>query len=127
MRQIVQGFASLHELRVTHGGESQFASEPQRLLIPSDPYPANLGVAAPSLQQFEEEDLMDFFDPLELTPVIPLDPKFDRSQAPPYAVGKVSLTGFLRSEKALPKPKDVQVKIIDFGRCMFLIDSQGIF
>ncbi|KAG6169937.1 hypothetical protein E4U51_001224 [Claviceps purpurea] len=99
VRQLVEGFAFLHGEGIVHG----------------DPHSANLGVAIPQLEQFEEDDIIKFFGAPEIVPVIHWDPKFPLNSIPPYIVPSVSIGFFLERRKAFPAGS-VTAKILDFGR-----------
>ncbi|KAG6255746.1 hypothetical protein E4U24_001477 [Claviceps purpurea] len=99
VRQIVEGFAFLHGEGIVHG----------------DPHSANLGIALPQLEQFEEDDIIEFFGTPEIVPVIHWDPKFPLNSFPPYLVQSVSIGYFLQTRKAFPAGS-VTAKILDFGR-----------
>ncbi|KAG6258617.1 hypothetical protein E4U24_001471 [Claviceps purpurea] len=99
VRQLVEGFAFLHGEGIVHG----------------DPHSANLGVAIPQLEQFEEDDIIEFFGAPEIVPVIHWDPKFPLNSIPPYIVPSVSIGFFLERRKAFPAGS-VTAKILDFGR-----------
>ncbi|KAG6282537.1 hypothetical protein E4U48_003956 [Claviceps purpurea] len=100
LRQIVEGFAFLHGEGIVHG----------------DPHIGNFGIALPQLQQFEEDDIIDFFDIPEIVPVIHWDPKLPVNSFPPYLVQSVSMRYFLEMRKAFPAGSLVTAKILDFGR-----------
>ncbi|KAG6240707.1 hypothetical protein E4U25_007574 [Claviceps purpurea] len=100
LRQIVEGFAFLHGEGIVHG----------------DPHIGNFGIALPQLQQFEEDDIIDFFDIPEIVPVIHWDPKLPVNSFPPYLVQSVSMRYFLETRKAFPAGSLVTAKILDFGR-----------
>ncbi|CCE26841.1 related to dis1-suppressing protein kinase dsk1 [Claviceps purpurea 20.1] len=100
LQQIVEGFAFLHGEGIVHG----------------DPHIGNFGIALPQLQQFEEDDIIDFFDIPEIVPVIHWDPKLPVNSFPPYLVQSVSMRYFLETRKAFPAGSLVTVKILDFGR-----------
>ncbi|KAG6136789.1 hypothetical protein E4U38_001240 [Claviceps purpurea] len=99
VRQLVEGFSFLHGEGIVHG----------------DPHSANLGVAIPQLEQFEEDDIIEFFGAPEIVPVIRWDPKFPLNSIPPYIVPSVSIGFFLERRKAFPAGS-VTAKILDFGR-----------
>ncbi|KAG6240706.1 hypothetical protein E4U25_007573 [Claviceps purpurea] len=99
VRQLIEGFAFLHGEGIVHG----------------DPHSANLGVAIPQLEQFEEDDIIEFFGAPEIVPVIHWDPKFPLNSIPPYIVPSVSIGFFLERRKAFPAGS-VTAKILDFGR-----------
>ncbi|KAG6204766.1 hypothetical protein E4U50_005068 [Claviceps purpurea] len=98
-RQIVEGFAFLHGEGIVHG----------------DPHIGNFGIALPQLEQFEEDDIIDFFASEEVVAVVPRDPKFPMNSIPPYIVASSSIGFFLRKRKAFPAGS-LNVKILDFGR-----------
>ncbi|KAG6072597.1 hypothetical protein E4U16_005243 [Claviceps sp. LM84 group G4] len=98
-RQIVEGFAFLHGEGIVHG----------------DPHSGNLGIALPQLEQFEEDDIIDFFGNPDIVPVVHWDPKFPMNSIPPYLVHAVSIAYFLQKRKAFPDGS-VTAKILDFGR-----------
>ncbi|KAG6147815.1 hypothetical protein E4U37_007812 [Claviceps purpurea] len=100
LQQIVEGFAFLHGEGIVHG----------------DPHIGNFGIALPQLQQFEEDDIIDFFDIPEIVPVIHWDPKLPVNSFPPYLVQCVSMRYFLETRKAFPAGSLVTAKILDFGR-----------
>ncbi|KAG6196021.1 hypothetical protein E4U50_008378 [Claviceps purpurea] len=100
LQQIVEGFAFLHGEGIVHG----------------DPHIGNFGIALPQLQQFEEDDIIDFFDIPEVVPVIHWDPKLPVNSFPPYLVQFVSMRYFLETRKAFPAGSLVTAKILDFGR-----------
>ncbi|KAG6098757.1 hypothetical protein E4U31_004633 [Claviceps sp. LM219 group G6] len=100
LRQIVEGFAFLHGEGIVHG----------------DPHIGNFGIALPQLQQFEEDDIIDFFDIPEIVPVIHWNPKLPVNSFPPYLVQSVSMRYFLETRKAFPAGSLVTAKILDFGR-----------
>ncbi|OAA63965.1 DUF1339 domain protein [Cordyceps fumosorosea ARSEF 2679] len=97
--QAIQGFAFLHEQGIAHG----------------DPHPGNLGIAIPRLQQFDGEQLADFFD-LDLVPVMPRSRSFPRDSVPAYATPRIDISDFLHSFDAFPSRETISVKILDFGR-----------
>ncbi|KAG6153690.1 hypothetical protein E4U11_006880 [Claviceps purpurea] len=99
VRQIVEGFAFLHGEGIVHG----------------DPHIGNFGIALPQLEQFEEDDIIDFFASEEVVAVVPRDPKFPMNSIPPYIVASSSIGFFLRKRKAFPAGS-LNVKILDFGR-----------
>ncbi|KAG6103406.1 hypothetical protein E4U31_002811 [Claviceps sp. LM219 group G6] len=100
VRQIVEGFAFLHEEGIVHG----------------DPHIGNFGIALPQLDQFEEADIMEYFLNPELILVIPRDPKLPINSIPPYIVKSVITTAdFLKSRKIFPAASLI-VKIMGFGR-----------
>ncbi|KAG5959089.1 hypothetical protein E4U56_005095 [Claviceps arundinis] len=100
VRQIVEGFAFLHEEGIVHG----------------DPHIGNFGIALPQLDQFEEADIMEYFLNPELILVIPRDPKLSINSIPPYIVKSVITTAdFLKSRKVFPAGS-LTVKIMGFGR-----------
>ncbi|KAG5998864.1 hypothetical protein E4U52_003650 [Claviceps spartinae] len=70
LEQIVEGFAFLHGEGIVHG----------------DPHIGNFGIALPQLQQFEEDDIIEFFGTPEIVPVIHWDPNFPLNSFPPYLV-----------------------------------------
>ncbi|KAG6148608.1 hypothetical protein E4U28_003877 [Claviceps purpurea] len=98
-RQIVEGFAFLHGEGIVHG----------------DPHIGNFGIALPQLEQFEEDDIIDFFASEEVVAVVPRDPKFPMNSIPPYIVASSSIGFFLRKRKAF-LAGSLNVKILDFGR-----------
>ncbi|KAG6104312.1 hypothetical protein E4U13_008408 [Claviceps humidiphila] len=100
LQQIVEGFAFLHGEGIVHG----------------DPHIGNFGIALPQLEQFEEDDIIDFFDIPEIVPVIHWDPKLPVNSFPPYLVQSVSMRYFLETRKAFPAGSLVTAKILDFGR-----------
>ncbi|KAG6152427.1 hypothetical protein E4U51_000393, partial [Claviceps purpurea] len=67
------------------------------------------------LEQFEEDDIIEFFGTPEIVPVIHWDPKFPLNSFPPYLVQSVSIGYFLQTRKAFPAGS-VTAKILDFGR-----------
>ncbi|KAG6265029.1 hypothetical protein E4U49_001260 [Claviceps purpurea] len=99
VRQIVEGFAFLHGEGIVHG----------------DPHIGNFGIALPQLEQFEEDDIVEFFGTPEIYPVIPWDPKFPMNSLPPYLVQSVPIEYLLQGKKAFPTGS-VTIKILDFGR-----------
>ncbi|KAG5988153.1 hypothetical protein E4U52_006848 [Claviceps spartinae] len=99
VRQIVEGFAFLQREGIVHG----------------DPHIGNLGITLPQLEQFEEDDIIDFFASEELVAVVPRDPKFPMNSLPPYLVAPASIGFFLQRRKAFPAGS-LNVKILDFGR-----------
>ncbi|KAG6146043.1 hypothetical protein E4U38_000002 [Claviceps purpurea] len=99
VRQIVEGFAFLHGEGIVHG----------------DPHSANLGIALPQLEQFEEDDIIEFFGTPEIVPVVHWDPNFPLNSMPPYLVRSVSIGYFLQTRKAFPAGS-ITAKILDFGR-----------
>ncbi|KAG6127517.1 hypothetical protein E4U38_006226 [Claviceps purpurea] len=99
VRQIVEGFAFLHGEGIVHG----------------DPHIGNFGIALPQLEQFEEDDIIDFFASEEVVAVVPRDPKFPMNSIPPYIIPSVIMTDFLESRKAFTAGS-LNVKILDFGR-----------
>ncbi|KAG6161884.1 hypothetical protein E4U11_003073 [Claviceps purpurea] len=99
VRQIVEGFAFLHGEGIVHG----------------DPHIANIGIALPQLEQFEEDDIIDYFATEEVVAVVPRDIKLPLNSFPPYIVPSVIMTDFLQSRKAFPAGS-LNVKILDFGR-----------
>ncbi|KAG6154704.1 hypothetical protein E4U37_001775 [Claviceps purpurea] len=99
VRQIVEGFAFLHGEGIVHG----------------DPHSANLGIALPQLEQFEEDDIIEFFGTPEIVPVVHWDPNFPLNSMPPYLVRSVSIGYFLQTRKAFPAGL-ITAKILDFGR-----------
>ncbi|OAQ59999.1 protein kinase-like protein [Pochonia chlamydosporia 170] len=100
VRQIVEGFAFLHEEGIVHG----------------DPHIANFGIALPQLQQFKEDDITEYFANPEIVPVVPRDPAFPLNAVPPYIVPSVSIADFLTRRKAFPAASVMSIKILDFGR-----------
>ncbi|KAG6247642.1 hypothetical protein E4U24_003087 [Claviceps purpurea] len=99
VRQIVEGFAFLHGEGIVHG----------------DPHIGNFGIALPQLEQFEEDDIIDYFASEEVVAVVPRDIKLPLNSFPPYIVPSVIMTDFLQSRKAFPAGS-LNVKILDFGR-----------
>ncbi|KAG6106795.1 hypothetical protein E4U13_007230 [Claviceps humidiphila] len=99
VRQIVEGFAFLHGEGIVHG----------------DPHSANLGIALPQLEQFEEDDIIEFFGTPDIVPVVHWDPNFPLNSTPPYLVHSVSIGFFLQQRKAF-SAGSVTAKILDFGR-----------
>ncbi|KAG6098561.1 hypothetical protein E4U30_007822 [Claviceps sp. LM220 group G6] len=100
VRQIVEGFAFLHEEGIIHG----------------HPHIGNFGIALPQLDRFEEADIMEYFLNPELILVIPRDPKLPINSIPPYIVKSVITTAdFLKSRKIFPAASLI-VKIMGFGR-----------
>ncbi|KAG6238347.1 hypothetical protein E4U23_008191, partial [Claviceps purpurea] len=79
------------------------------------PHIGNFGIALPQLEQFEEDDIIDFFASEEVVAVVPRDPKFPMNSIPPYIVASSSIGFFLRKRKAFPAGS-LNVKILDFGR-----------
>ncbi|KAG6222083.1 hypothetical protein E4U26_005531 [Claviceps purpurea] len=100
IQQIVEGFAFLHGEGIVHG----------------DPHIGNFGIALPQLQQFEEDDIIDFFGTPEVVPVIHWDPNFPLNSFPPYLVQSVSMRYFLQTRKAFPVGSLATAKILDFER-----------
>ncbi|KAG6302306.1 hypothetical protein E4U09_003191 [Claviceps aff. purpurea] len=99
VRQIVEGFAFLHGEDIVHG----------------DPHIANIGIALPQLEQFEERQIIDHYANPETIPVVPRYPKIPLSSMPPYIVKSTELTEYLKVYKVLPG-ESVTVKIMGFGR-----------
>ncbi|KAG6314709.1 hypothetical protein E4U22_008508 [Claviceps purpurea] len=81
----------------------------------TDPHIGNFGIALPQLEQFEEDDIIDFFASEEVVAVVPRDPKFPMNSIPPYIIPSVIMTDFLESRKAFTAGS-LNVKILDFGR-----------
>ncbi|KAG6101340.1 hypothetical protein E4U30_002347 [Claviceps sp. LM220 group G6] len=99
VRQIVEGFAFLHGEGIVHG----------------DPHVGNFGIALPQLEQFEEDDIVEFFGTPDIVPVVHWDPNFPLNSTPPYLVHSVSIGYFLQKRKAF-SAGSVTAKILDFGR-----------
>ncbi|KAG6035023.1 hypothetical protein E4U40_003076 [Claviceps sp. LM458 group G5] len=76
---------------------------------------ANIGIALPQLEQFEEKDIIDYYASPELIPVVPRYPQTPLSSMPPYIVKSTELTDYLKFKKAFPGGS-VTVKIMGFGR-----------
>ncbi|OAR02408.1 hypothetical protein LLEC1_07560 [Akanthomyces lecanii] len=98
--QILEGFSFLHEQGIAHG----------------DPHLANFGVALPQLEQFNADDITEYFANPEVIPVVPRDPSFPLSSIPPYVTPCVSIADFLQSMKSFPAEPTMCIKILDFGR-----------
>ncbi|KAG7104119.1 Serine/threonine-protein kinase AFC3 like [Verticillium longisporum] len=60
--------AFLHEHGIAHG----------------DPHVGNFGIALPQLDQFDEDDITEYFANPEIIPVVPRDPSFPLDSVPPY-------------------------------------------
>ncbi|KAG5998865.1 hypothetical protein E4U52_003651 [Claviceps spartinae] len=75
----------------------------------------NLGIALPQLEQFEEDDIIEFFGTPDIVPVVHWDPNFPLNSTPPYLVHSVSIGYFLQKRKAF-SAGSVTSKILDFGR-----------
>ncbi|KAG5955556.1 hypothetical protein E4U56_007166 [Claviceps arundinis] len=99
VRQIVEGFAFLHGEGIIHG----------------DPHIANLGIALPQLERFEERDIIEYHANPETIPVVPRYPQTPLSSMPAYIVKSTELTGYLKIMKVFPGGS-VTVKIMGFGR-----------
>ncbi len=82
----------------------------------TDPHIGNFGIAVPQLEQFDENDLSEYFANPEIIPVIPRDPSFPLVSLPQYVTPRVSIADFLRSEKALLVEPGGSIKLFDFGR-----------
>ncbi|KAK3946019.1 kinase-like domain-containing protein [Diplogelasinospora grovesii] len=101
IRQIVEGFAFLHEQGIAHG----------------DPHVGNLGIALPQLERFDEDDIVEYFSNPEMIPVIPRDPSMiPLHSVPPYLAQTVSIAEFLESKKSFPASSEMSIRILDFGR-----------
>ncbi|KAG8415364.1 hypothetical protein J3458_009219 [Metarhizium acridum] len=100
IRQVIQGFAYLHEEGVVHG----------------DPHLGNLGIALPQLEQFTEDEITDHYASPECIPVVPCDPTFPLHSLPPYIVESVGMASFLRLHNAFPASSEISIRILDFGR-----------
>ncbi|KAK8148212.1 hypothetical protein G3M48_000147 [Beauveria asiatica] len=81
-----------------------------------DPHLANFGVALPQLEQFSEDDIIDYFANPEIIPVVPRDTSFSMSSLPPYVTLRVSMADFLHMMKSFPAEPTMSIKILDFGR-----------
>ncbi|KAG6093169.1 hypothetical protein E4U30_004568 [Claviceps sp. LM220 group G6] len=99
VRQIVEGFAFLHGEGIIHG----------------DPHIANLGIALPQLERFEERDIIEYHANPETIPVVPRYPQTPLSSMPAYIVKSTELTGYLKIMKVFPGGS-VTVKIMGFER-----------
>lgn len=98
--QVLRGVDFLHNQGLVHG----------------DPHYANFGIAIPQLQQFDEEEIADYFAAPVVMPVVPRDPLFPRDSVPSYLTETVSLGSFLQDQQCFPSDDQVCVKILDFGR-----------
>jgi hypothetical protein len=68
------------------------------------------------LEQFNEDDITEYFANPEIIPVVPRDTSFPLSSVPPYVVPRVSIADFLQSMKSFPTEPTMSIKILDFGR-----------
>ncbi|CRK28820.1 hypothetical protein BN1723_015587 [Verticillium longisporum] len=100
IRQIVQSIAFLHEHGIAHG----------------DPHVGNFGIALPQLDQFDEDDITEYFANPEIIPVVPRDPSFPLDSVPPYLTPSVSLAEFLQASNSFPASSAMSIRILDFGR-----------
>ncbi|VUC26170.1 unnamed protein product [Clonostachys rosea] len=109
VRQLMEGFSSLHEEGIFHGVS-------RLTVFDVDPHYGNFGIAVPQLQQFDESEIVDFFSNPEIEPVVPIDPHFQRDSLPAYVVQGIDIESFLKDKKTMP-PKETWVyKILDLGR-----------
>ncbi|EJP65849.1 CMGC/SRPK protein kinase [Beauveria bassiana ARSEF 2860] len=100
LRQIMEGFAFLHEQGISHG----------------DPHISNLGVALPQLEELDEQDMADLF-PTEMPfPVMSHLERKPLANLPAFMVALESLAGMLEKKKLFPGGKKLQIKILGFGR-----------
>ncbi|KND92734.1 Serine/threonine-protein kinase spk-1 [Tolypocladium ophioglossoides CBS 100239] len=100
IRQIIEGFAFLHEQGIAHG----------------DPHNGNFGIAVPELEQFDEEAIAEYVGGPDTIPVVPIDPSLALHSLPPYLVERLSIVGFLQEQKSFPTGSEMSVRIMDFGR-----------
>ncbi|PQK09955.1 hypothetical protein BB8028_0002g02790 [Beauveria bassiana] len=100
VRQIMQGFAFLHEQGISHG----------------DPHISNLGVALPQLQELDEQDMADLFPTEKPFPVMSRHERKPLANLPAFMVALESLAHMLEEQKLFPGGKKLQIKILDFGR-----------
>ncbi|KAJ3477068.1 hypothetical protein NLG97_g8939 [Lecanicillium saksenae] len=98
--QILEGFAFLHGEGIAQG----------------DPHLGNFVITLPQLDQFDEDDVTEFFASPEIIPVIPRDATFWSDSLPHDVTLSISVACFLKSKDALPTSQNMQIKIFDFGR-----------
>ncbi|KAK7441002.1 hypothetical protein VKT23_016783 [Stygiomarasmius scandens] len=98
-RQIVQGVAFLHNHGVTHG----------------DIHTGNIGIRLPTLEKHSEDDILNYFGPPEISPILTRQPLPQADALPPYLTPSIPLACYFKERDALFAESSLQVEIIDLG------------
>ncbi|KAJ2971625.1 hypothetical protein NQ176_g7599 [Zarea fungicola] len=85
-------------------------------VVHGDPHLANFGAALPQLEQFNEDDITEYFANPKVIPVVPRDTSFPLSSVPPWVTPCVSIADFLQSMKSFLEELTICTKILDFGK-----------
>ncbi|KAM3433178.1 hypothetical protein MY4824_006101 [Beauveria thailandica] len=113
MQQLITRYVSL---KICLGTDAPELGNEAALLSELHPHLANFGVALPHLEQFSEDDIIDYFANPEIIPVVPRDTSFSMSSLPPYVTLRVSMADFLHMMKSFPAEPAMSIKILEFGR-----------
>ncbi|EPT02379.1 hypothetical protein FOMPIDRAFT_1022938 [Fomitopsis schrenkii] len=99
-KQIVQGVAFLHRHGITHG----------------DIHAGNIGVCLPTLEGHSEDDILDYFGPPEISPILPRQPlPRPLDTLPPYLTPPIALAYYLKERDPSFVVSPLQIEIMDLG------------
>ncbi|KAH9919043.1 kinase-like domain-containing protein [Fomitopsis serialis] len=99
-KQLVQGVAFLHSHGITHG----------------DIHAGNIGVCLPTLDGHSEDDILDYFGPPEISPILPRQPlPRPLDTLPPYLTPPIALAYYLKERNPSFVLSPLQIEIMDLG------------